>query len=64
MTYAIRLTFTAQLPPVIGWVLDGTKVARFETADDAERAKNRLRRDQRYTWNNVRLEVAEYGGKR
>lgn len=62
--FSIRMTFTAQLPPVIGWVLDGTKVATWPTADEAEKAMNRLRRDHRYSWNNVRLDVAEYGGKR
>jgi len=63
MTFAIRMTFTAQLPPVIGWTLDGTKVATWPTAEEAEKAMGRLRRNQGYSWN-CRLDVAEYGGKR
>ncbi len=62
--FSIRLTFAAQCPPVIGWVLDGVRVATFPTQEDAEKAMGKLRRDKRYSWNNVRLEVAEYKEKR
>ena len=61
--FAIAITHTGP-SPVVGWVLDGVKVAKFPTAEEAEKAMNKLRRDKRYSWNNVRLDVAEYGGKR
>lgn len=64
MTYAIRNTHTAVTPPVVGWLLDGTKVATYATPEDAEKALRRWRADKRYSWNNCRLEVAEHGGKR
>lgn len=63
MTYAIRNTHTAVTPPVVGWLLDGTKVATYATPEEAEKALRRWRADKRYSWTNCRLEVAEYGGK-
>ena len=63
--YAITITITHTSPsPVVGWVLDGTKVATWPTADEAERAMNKLRRDHRYSWKDCHLDVAEYGGKK
>ena len=62
--FAIRMTFSGQLPPVVGWVLDNKTVATFPTQDEAEKVMNRMRRDKRYSWNNVRLDVAEYKEKR
>lgn len=64
MTYAIRTTFTGPPAPTIGWVLDGVKVARYDTQEDAEKALRRWRADKRYSWTNCRLEVAEYKEKR
>lgn len=61
--FAIRMTFPGQIPPVVGWVLDNKTVATFPTQEEAEKVMQRMRRDKRYTWNNCRLEVAEYGGK-
>lgn len=63
MTYAIRLTHTNTDPPTTGWLLDNRRVATYATPEDAEKALRRWRADRRYSWNNCRLEVAEYGGK-
>lgn len=60
MTYAIRMTYSGQCPPVVGWVLDGTKAATYPTPEDAERAMNKLRRDKRYSWHYTSVEVVEY----
>lgn len=64
MSWGIRMTFSGQIPPVVGWVLAGKEVAVYPTQGEAEKAMNRLRRDKRYTWRYTRLETAEYGGKR
>lgn len=64
MTFGITLTLSSPGPPVVGWVLDGTKPAQFETAEEAEKAMNKLRRNTRYSWRGVRLDVAEMGETR
>jgi hypothetical protein len=63
MTYAIQITHTNVTPPVSGWLLDNRRVAVYATPEDAEKALRRWRADRRYSWNNCRLEVAEYGRK-
>ncbi len=64
MTYAIRNTHADVTPPVVGWLLDNRRVATYATPEEAEKAIRRWRSDKRYSWNNCRLEVAEYGGKK
>ena len=65
MKYAVRISYTGPIPPTpsVGYALDGRNVLTRDTPEEAEKALRRRRADKRYSWNNCRLEVAEYGGK-